>query len=186
MSEFVYREIIASRTITPDTFSQGVIDFNFQTGNPTAWLPSKSYFRISMEIRGDEGKAQPDVVESLAFADNAVSCLFNNIYFRAGGQDVSSIVNYVPQAAQSKMRLQKTGAWLNSIGKDAYMLESSFAKRLSNVSSTPIPTVNDDYERVSLCDEKWASCEVSVDTTTGEVTGNAHAALGTRGLKSAT
>ena len=147
-TEFCYREVNPSRSIGNGTFSQGVIDFSWSTGQPTSWIPSKSYFRITMEIKGAAGANQPETKESLAFADNAVSCLFNNVYFRAGGQDVSSIVNYVPQASQAKMRLQKTGAWLNSIGKDAYMLEPSFAKRSSVVSSTPL--VYDDYERINL------------------------------------
>ena len=181
MSEFVYREIMPSRNINGENFAQGIVDFNFQTGNPTAWIPSKSYFRISMEIRGDEGKAQPLSTENIAFADNPVSCLFNNCYFRAGGQDVSSIVNYVPQASQAKMRLQKTGAWLSSIGKDAYMLESSYAKRISSVSTTPL--VDDDYEKVHLFDDTKVVCTVAIAITTGAVTASANSGIGTRGLK---
>lgn len=184
--EFTYREVNSSRSISGDTFDQGVIDFNWSTGQPTSWIPSKSYFRVELEIRGTAGGGgaagvQPETPERLAFADNAVSCLFNNVYMRAGGQDISSIVNYVPQAAQTKSRLQKSGAWLNSIGKDAYMLEASYAKRISNVSARPIPTLSDDYERVSLEAVGAPDCTLAVTAADGRVTGQ-RTVLDTAGL----
>jgi hypothetical protein len=92
---------------------------------------------------------------------------------------VSSIVNYVPQASSAKSRLQKTGAWLNTIGKDAYMLESSFAKRTSKVSLTPMNY--EDYEKINLNNEAKTSTQVGV-TATGVVSG-VDSALNTIGLK---
>ena len=53
--------------------------------------------------------AQPVTGDQLAFADDAMACLYNNVYFRAGGQDVSSIVNYVPQAHALKTQVMKSG-----------------------------------------------------------------------------
>jgi hypothetical protein len=149
MTEFVYREVNPSRSINGDAFPQGVIDFNFSTGQPTAWVPSKSYFRMTLELKGAADR-QPVPSEHLAFADDAASCLFNNASFRAGGQDVSSIVNYMPQASASKRRLQRSGAWLNSIGKEAYMVEASFGKRQAAVSDIPNIRTNEQYERIDL------------------------------------
>ena len=44
-AELQYREVNAQRAIDGNSFSQGVIDYNFSTGSPTCWVPTKSYFR---------------------------------------------------------------------------------------------------------------------------------------------
>ena len=80
-------------------------------------------------------------------------------------------MNYVPQAAAAKIRLQKTGAWLNTIGKDAYMLESSFSKRLSKFCRTALPGLDDDYEKNLLNSDGKSSCTLDVGTD-GKVTGD--------------
>jgi len=56
-----------------------------------------------------------------------------------GGADVSSIVNYVPQASILKNRLKKSGAWLRTLGHGAWGLNSSFTDRSLMVSSNPSP-----------------------------------------------
>ncbi len=137
-TELVYREISCSRSVSGPAFQMGVHDFNFSTGSPTGWIPSKSYFRVEMEITGHEGKEPPLQQEQLAFADNACGCLYDNIYFRGAGQEISSAISCVAHSQALKTRLQKTGSWLNSIGKSAYLMESNFQKRVNQVSSNII------------------------------------------------
>ena len=93
-SELQFREISASKSVSGVDFVQGVTDFNFSTGAPTGWIPSKSYFRIEMTIKG-AGALQHTTSQQLAFADNACACLHDNIYFKGAGQDISAAVNYV-------------------------------------------------------------------------------------------
>ena len=143
MTELVYREISCQKAVNGTNFAQGNQDYNFSIGNPTAWLPSKSYFRVTMSLRAlgrsalgaQQVPAQPTTQDQLAFADGAIACLYNNVYFRAGGQDVSSIVNYVPQAHALKTRVMKSGAWMNSVGKSAYMVEADFQKRVAQIAA---------------------------------------------------
>lgn len=93
--------------------------FDFSIGGKTVWVPSKSYFRVGVELTKLDGT--PIVkADDVAFANYCPGNLFDNVYFLAGGQTVSSIVNYAPQAHATAYRLSKSGAWLNSIGKDAY------------------------------------------------------------------
>jgi hypothetical protein len=139
-SELQYREISPQKSVDGANFQQGVQDFNFSTGAPIGWIPSRSYFRIEMTLDGAGvppaaglGK-QPTVRQQLAFADSACGNLYDNVYFKGAGQDISSAVNYVGQSAALKNRLQRTGAWLASVGKSAYMLESDFQKRVNQVS----------------------------------------------------
>jgi hypothetical protein len=138
-TELVWREISAQKAVNSTNFAQGVIDFNFGVGAPTAWIPSKSYFKIDMKLNatnavfGTKEFTGPDSLDMTAFADHAPAALFNNIYFRAGGQDVSSLVNYVPQAAVARTRLRKSGAWQKSIGRTAYMCEANFQNRVDDI-----------------------------------------------------
>ena len=80
-SELCYRECSAQKSVGGTDFQQGVMDFNFSTGAPTGWIPSRSYFRIEMTLKGAAG-AQPTISQQLAFADSACGCLFDNIYFK--------------------------------------------------------------------------------------------------------
>jgi hypothetical protein len=138
-TELVWREVSAQKAVNAGNFAQGVIDFNFGVGAPTAWVPSKSYFKINMTLQAKDYSnplllREPLTSDMTAFADHAPSALFNNIYFRAGGQDVSSLVNYVPQAAVARTRLRKSGAWQKSIGSTAYMCEPNFQKRVNDIT----------------------------------------------------
>jgi hypothetical protein len=139
----VYREISCQKAVNGTNFVQGVQDYNFSTGAPTGWIPSRSYFRIEMELKGQEGKVAPIQGENLAFADSACGNLFDNVYFRGAGQDISSAVNYVSHSQAAKTRLQKSGAWLQSIGKSAYLMESNFQKRVNQVSTGQDPAFDD-------------------------------------------
>ena len=123
-----YRQITAKRNITGNDFDKGVIDFDFSIGGKTVFIPSRSYFRVGLELT----KANGDPIEKaddVAFANLAPGNLFDNVYFLAGGQTVSSIVNYAPQAHVCSYRLSKSGAWLNSVGKDAYGFSPDFEYR---------------------------------------------------------
>lgn len=178
MTELVYREISCQKAVNGTNFAQGNQDYNFSIGNPTAWLPHKSYFRVTMSLRAlrrnangvQQVPAQPTFQDQMAFADGAIACLYNNVYFRAGGQDVSSIVNYVPQAHALKTRVMKSGAWMKSIGKSAYMVEADFQKRVAQIASDD-PLFSDDHEGsyINLTTLPSVPNNVNIDGTTGVV-----------------
>ena len=119
MTELIYREISCQKSVIGADFDRGNQDYNFSMGNPTCRIPSKSYFRVTLKLSATDDTlgagVQPKVSNQLAFADNVAACLYNNAYFKAGGQDVSSIVNYIPQASALLHRTSKSRAWLNSI-----------------------------------------------------------------------
>ena len=123
-----YRQVTAKRNISGDEFSKGIIDFDFSIGGKTVFIPSKSYFRVGVKLTKTDGDPVSQA-EDVAFANFCPGNLFDNVYFLAGGQTVSSIVNYAPQAHACSYRLSKSGAWLNSIGKDAYGICSDYEYR---------------------------------------------------------
>jgi hypothetical protein len=124
----VWRQSTSKRTVAGTQFTQGVIDFDFSVGSNTVFIPSKSYFRISVELQRVDGGALTANAD-VAFANFSPGNLFDNCFFYAGGQNVSSCINYGPQAHALAYRLRKSGAWMNSIGKDAYGICSDFATR---------------------------------------------------------
>lgn len=128
-------EVRCTRNVSGDQFDKGVQDYSFAIGGSFAWVPNRSYFRVGLTLVGDDVTNIPSLDQNVALADNVCANMYNNCYFRAGQQDVSSIVSYLPQASQVKNRLTKSGAWTRSIGKDAYGQDPSFASRVNTASS---------------------------------------------------
>ena len=132
--ERTFRQVTAKRSVANGTFDRGVLDFDFSIGGKTVFIPSKTYFRIGMKLTDNAGDP-PDIATDVAYANMAPGNLFDNCFFTAGGQTVSSIVNYAPQAHACGYRLKKSGAWLSTLGKDAYGYEPSLATRINEVST---------------------------------------------------
>ena len=131
-------EVPCQRAVADGQFAQGVMDYQFSISRPQGFIPSQSYFRVELELLGNgdpAAAAQPLFREQVAFAENAVGNLFSNVYMRAGGQDVSSITSFAPQASMLQMRTGKTQAWLNSVGR-TWGMQGSFAERCAAVSQS--------------------------------------------------
>ena len=131
--EGVLREITCQKNVGGSEFPQGVQIFNWSIGGRTAFVPRKSYFRIEVELKNRAGGATLDTPiprnKYIALADNFCGNLYNNAYFRMGGQDVSSITSFLPQASILKARLDKSGAWQNQIGESVNFLDPWFDSR---------------------------------------------------------
>jgi hypothetical protein len=131
--EGVLREITCQKSVGGAEFPQGVQIFNWSIGGRTAFVPRKSYFRIEVELKNRAGGVTVETPlpknKYLALADNFCGNLYNNAYFRMGGQDVSSITSFLPQASILKARLDKSGAWQNQIGESVNFLDPWFESR---------------------------------------------------------
>jgi hypothetical protein len=174
MTELIYREISCQKSVIGADFDRGNQDYNFSMGAPTAWIPSKCYFRVTLKLSNSSDAAgtgaQPTVSNQLAFADNVAACLYNNAYFKAGGQDVSSIVNYIPQASALLHRTSKSRAWLNSIGKSAYMMNADFQERVNVTASDDLLNVSSQQEYVAAGGDDGVGT-VTITEATGAVVG---------------
>lgn len=134
MTEHNYREVSCQKATSGEEFVRGVQDFNFSLGAPNVWIPRKSYFKIGIEIKGKNG-AILSTADCTALADDVCGGLYNNAFFRIGGQDVSTINNYVPQASILKNRFGRSNAWLKSIGNSNGFIESDLNKRIARLAS---------------------------------------------------
>jgi len=158
--ELNFREITCKRGVSGQVFDRGVQDFDFSVSGKHAFIPSLSYFvissRLSVRTRtapvdsGVQGPVPvaggvpipapngtlrvPYLSDQVAYADHFGSCLYNNCFFRAGNSDVSTISQYIPQAAVLKTRLDKSGAWCKYIGRDLNQDDPDFTRRIHKVS----------------------------------------------------
>jgi hypothetical protein len=113
MSEYIWKQISCPTKVADDNFSKGSQIFTFTIGQPYVWVPNKSYFKVDFELT--EGTRKP---ENIVLAENAVACMYNNCYFKAGGHDVSSSADgFLAQVQQAKTRLRTTKQHQDSIGK---------------------------------------------------------------------
>lgn len=173
--EYNLREISANKSVSFSDFSRGLIDFNFSIGAPQCFIPKKSYFKITLQLKGrykDELKGLEPLktADGIALADDCAGSLFNNAYFRMSGQDVSVVNNYVAQASILKQRLGKSNAWSKSAGQSLTMLESDFAKRLSKTTFAPT-LENNKKVIVPVADGVSAVTAVSVSRNARAVVG---------------
>lgn len=152
--ELNYREITCKRSVAGAAFAQGIQEYSFSVSGKNAWIPSLSYFVIQAELKVNARTARlnsgvapvaggvpispavprvPYLSDEVTFSDHFGSCLYNNCFFRAGNSDVSTIMQYVPQAAVLKSRLDKSGAWSQRVGRFLNQDDSDFTRRLNKV-----------------------------------------------------
>ena len=95
--ELNYREVSCQKSVSGADFARGNQDYIFSVSYPTTWIPSASYFRMSVSVADTDGGlpgVPPVDASNFAFAENAANNLYNNVYVRLAGQDISSIINF--------------------------------------------------------------------------------------------
>jgi len=153
--EVNFREITCKRSVQGAAFAQGVQDFDFSVSGNHAFIPSLSYFVIQATLTTNVRTQPinlgviptpggvplapaiprvPYLSDELTFADHFGSCMYNNCFFRAGNSDVSTIMQYIPQASVLKSRLDKSGAWCKYVGRDLFQDDADVTRRFHKVS----------------------------------------------------
>lgn len=121
-------EITCQRAVSGSSFSSGNQTFVWSVGQPNVFVPKESFFVLDVTVTANNGK-QPLLSDELALSTDVGSCLYNNAYSKIGGQDVSSVTNFLPQASIVNHRLKKTRTWTESVGKSIHGLEPSYSER---------------------------------------------------------
>ena len=148
-------EITCQRSVQGPNFSSGNQVFVWSVGAPNIFVPSESYFVIDCTVTANGN--QPLLSDEIALSTDPGACLYNNAYAKVGGQDVSSVTNFLSQSSIVNNRLKKTKTWTETVGKSVHGLEPSFPERqkaisydgkfnydqasLVNVSSDPAATI---------------------------------------------
>lgn len=133
-----YRQITSTRNVQKDAFADGVIQFRFETGGNTWFVPDKSYFRIRYTITQVRVAAQ-NALPALSNGDIApamglASQLFKSVEVRLEGQTVERIGERLPQIDALKTRMTKSKAWMETVGKDTNHWPYDFRTRNQQIA----------------------------------------------------
>ena len=149
-TDLQYLEVPCQRQVadsvgSPSQFSQGVQDYSWTIGKGMAFYPHRSYFKFTVQLKGsgrfyDSGEdtgvsAKPAISEQLALSENFMAYMYDSMYFLGGGQNISSIVNYLPQVNQVETRINGSQAWLKSVGQSSAYTNPNFSSRVNAVSA---------------------------------------------------
>jgi hypothetical protein len=166
--EMNWREITCQRAVgdlegalNSAVFSNGIQDFLFSvSGSTNAFIPALSYFCVDVELQAVAGGvARPPVLADDITLSNCVGdALYNNTFFRMGGQDVSTAQSFIPQQGALKKRIDQSGAWLYNVGRNSSWIDSDFTRRLNVIAGNGV------YHQDGLVDAQ-AITAIPVDPT---------------------
>jgi hypothetical protein len=169
--ELSYKQVTSNRPLAGDgNFTGGIIDFNWNIGGNMGVIPSKNYFRYAIQLKGPAATV-PNLGNQLAFAENVAANSLTSVAWKTGGKDVSAGMTYLPQASACKNRLTKSGAWLNTMGKDSFYLEPDFQKRVNKTASGVPASFDENVQTVKLGTAGNQNTYGVAIATTGVVTG---------------
>jgi hypothetical protein len=136
LARAAFRQITANRDITGDNFSQGNIQFNWKLGGTTWFLPSMSYFRIRCtltQVRANNWQLMP-IIESSELSPNMglAANLFQSVEVRLNGTPIERIGARLPQVDALKTRMNKSKAWLDSVGASVNFWDYDHNRRKQN------------------------------------------------------
>ena len=158
-------EVTCMRSVQGPSFSSGNQTFVWSVGSPNIFVPSESYFVLDVSVTS-AGK-QPLMSDEIALSTDPGACLYNNAYAKVGGQDVSSVTNFLSQASIVNNRLKKTKTWTETVGKSIHGLEPSFLERQKAIAYDAKFT----YDQASLVNVATNPAATIAITALGVVTG---------------
>lgn len=133
LSNAQYRQITATRAIQGDNFTNGVIQFAFETDGVSYWAPKLSYFRMRVtysEVRANAGPALPPLTKGdIAPVENLMASLFKSIEIRMGGVVIERIGERLPQLDALKIRMTKPQPFMQTLGRTANILDYDWQSR---------------------------------------------------------
>lgn len=132
-----YRQLAPHRDVTGENnFSNGPINFRFQTGSSVYVVPNRCYFRMRCKLgtRTAAGGAvsplswKDDLAPNINFGHH----LFQNAEWRIGDKTVSRISDFMPQIGALHQRLNTSKPWRETTGRFTNFTNYSFTQRQSD------------------------------------------------------
>lgn len=136
LGEFNYRQLPPTRNATGNNFSSSEIRFAWQTSG-MRWVDMKrSFIRMRLRLRNGDNSIISDA-SNIALSMDSMAGMFQSCEFRIAETTVSKVEAHVGQVSALKGRAMKSGAWLDSAGASARMMQPNFEERQSVTSNTP-------------------------------------------------
>jgi hypothetical protein len=132
-SRMDYQQVPATRDVTTTNFSNGAIEFRWQTSGQKWWIPNRSYIRVRCSLTNAAGNPLTlgnDIAPNMGLC----ASLFQSAEFRINDKTVSRIGDYLPQVDALETRLTKSRSWLNGVGNAVNFWQDDFKLRQQDVS----------------------------------------------------
>ncbi len=139
----IYEQITATRSAFGNAFSNGSINFKWQCSGTKWWIPNRSYLRMRIKLTNNAG-VKLSQNNDIAPTMNEVACLFQSAEFRINDKTVSRISDYLPQIDTLNTRLNKSKAWIDSVGESTNHWNPDFRVRQLDVSEPNSKTYSSD------------------------------------------
>ena len=146
VSKDLYEQLAPTRDVTTTNFSNGSINFKWQTGGTKWWIPSRTYLRFRVSLTKANGVGLNNWVDDIAPIMNQCSALFQSAEFRINDKTVSRVADYLPQIDTLNTRMNKSKAWIDSVGASTNWWQESFQIRQENISQNGEITNNSTSE----------------------------------------
>ena len=129
-----YRQVPCIRDVSGQNFTGGALNFRWECGGNSWWIPSRSYIRMRAKLtkaNGDPLTLADGIAPNLDLCPN----LFQSGEFRIQDKTVSRIGDFFAQVDVIEARQTKSRSWIKSVGYSTHFLQDSFADRLNLVSA---------------------------------------------------
>jgi hypothetical protein len=132
-----YEQKPPSRDITNDNFPNGAIHIKWECNGTKWWMPSKSYLRVRCALtkpNGDPLYVDDNIAPNMGLCAN----LFQSAEFRINDKTITRISDFMPQIDSLETRLNKSKAWIDSIGNSTNLWQKETQERIELVSQNGV------------------------------------------------
>jgi hypothetical protein len=153
-SKMMYEQHPPTRDVTGGNFPNGAIHIRWQTSGQKWWVPSRSYIRTTLKITKGNGT---QLLQSDDVAPNMGLCanMYQSAEFRIADKTVSRVSDYMPQVDALETRLNKSKAWIDSLGASTNWWQTEQKDRKAQITKdgviqSNIPAYDAPLSRVAL------------------------------------
>ena len=132
-----YEEISPQRSITGDSFTQGLCDWRFSISPSSggAWIPSMSYFLIEYTFSNAAGNDSPLSSTKMTLGCNWASNLFTASSFKVAQYEICNVNSFHAQTHTLKKRMGYVHEDFQGLAYDRDGYDSDFSRRLARTSA---------------------------------------------------
>lgn len=130
----LFEQVTPSRDVTNANFPNGQISLKWGVSGTKWWVPSRSYLRFRVRLTKAVTTSGLDIyTDDIAPIMNQCAALFTSAEFRINDKTVSRISDYLPQIDTLQTRMNKSKAWIDSVGNSTNWWQENFQVRQENV-----------------------------------------------------
>lgn len=157
-----FDQIAPQRAIEGANFTKGQIRFRWENESGKWWVPKNSYIRARLSITHADG-SPVQTTDEVAPQMNLGHSLFKSMEFTLGDKTVCKVSDYLHQVSTLDTRLDKSKAWLDSVGKSTDFWDSNPHTRMTQISEDGRIATIDDYQ---LYEQNYTTANINFNADT--------------------